>query len=97
MDTLLDGTDWKIPLDGGATMGFMSKQYYVLCMYKYTYVAQVKLKSKIYSSWNGASVNILFIISIIITIQGHIFEIYGMISKIHDNAYLVLKALLNWK
>ena len=37
-----------------------------------------------------ASVNILFIIPIVITFQIHLFEIYTMVSEIHDNIYLVL-------
>ena len=39
---------------------------------------------------NGESVDILFIIPIIITIEGHKFEINAMASEIHDNVDLVL-------
>ena len=39
---------------------------------------------------NRESVNILFIIPIIITNQGHIIVIYMMVSEIHENMDLVI-------
>ena len=55
------------------------------------------LKTKVIQVGNGAGVNILFIIPIIITIQSHIFEIYIKVAEIHDDIDLVLgvKTLLN--
>ena len=35
-------------------------------------------------------VNILFIIPIIETIQGHMLEIYNMVSQMHNNVHLVV-------
>ena len=43
------------------------------------------LKVNVIQVGNGESVNTLFIIPIIMTIQGHMFEIYMMVSDIHDN------------
>ena len=40
--------------------------------------------------WNGQFVCVLFIIPIIIDIQGHRFEIYTLVSEIHENVDLVL-------
>ena len=45
---------------------------------------------KVIKVGNGESVNIPVIISLIITIQGHMFEIKTMLSKIHNNVDLVL-------
>ena len=46
-------------------------------------------KAKVFQVWNGVSKN-LFLVLIIVTMQGHKFEIYPMVSEIHDNADLVL-------
>ena len=39
---------------------------------------------------NGQFVSVLFIIPVIVDIQGHRFEIYTLISEIHENVDLVL-------
>ena len=39
---------------------------------------------------NGKYVNVLYIILVIVEIAGHRFEIYTLISEIHDNLDLVL-------
>ena len=39
---------------------------------------------------NGQSVSVLFIIPVIVDIQGHRFEIYTLVSEIHENIDLVL-------
>ena len=39
---------------------------------------------------NGQCIGILFIIPVIIEIHGHKFEIYTLVSKIHENVDLVL-------
>ena len=39
---------------------------------------------------NGQYVGVLFVIPVIITIQDHIFEIFMLISEIHENVDLVL-------
>ena len=39
---------------------------------------------------NGQYVNVLFLILLIIDIHGHIFEIYTLVSEIHENVDLVL-------
>ena len=40
---------------------------------------------------NGQYVSVLFIILVIVEIAGHRFEIYNLVSKIHDNVDLVLQ------
>ena len=39
---------------------------------------------------NGQYVSILFVIPVIIDIHGHRFEIFTLVSEIHDNVDLVL-------
>ena len=39
---------------------------------------------------NGQCVSVLFIIPIIIDMHGHRFEMYALVSEIHENVYLVL-------
>ena len=39
---------------------------------------------------NGQCISILFIISVIVEVHGHRFEIYTLVSKIHENVDLVL-------
>ena len=39
---------------------------------------------------NGQCVGVLFIIPVIVDIHGHRFEIYTLVSKIHENVDLVL-------
>ena len=42
------------------------------------------------TSWNSQCVSVLFIIPVIIDIHGHRFEIYTLVSEIHENVDLVL-------
>ena len=39
---------------------------------------------------NGQFVSVLFVIPVIIDVHGHIFEIYTLVSKIHETVDLVL-------
>ena len=39
---------------------------------------------------NGQCVSVLFIIAVIVDIHGHRFEIYTLVSEIHENVDLVL-------
>ena len=39
---------------------------------------------------NGKYVSVLFVIPVIINIHGHRFEIFTLVSEIHDNVDLVM-------
>ena len=39
---------------------------------------------------NGQCVAVLFVIPVIIEIHGHLFEVFTLVSEIHDNVDLVL-------
>ena len=86
---LLDGMECQILLDTGATKSYMSKSYYLRCK---TLHALPKFSSNTQriQVGNGQYVSVLFVIPVIIDIHGHRFEIFTLVSKIHDNVDLVM-------
>ena len=86
---LLDGTECQILLDTGATKSYMSKSYYLQCK---TVHALPKFSSNTQriQVGNGQYVSVLFVIPVIIDIHGHRFEIFTLVSEIHDNVDLVM-------
>ena len=86
---LLDGTECQILLDTGATKSYMSKSYYLQCK---TLHALPKFSSNTQriQVGNGQYVSVPFVIPVIIDIHGHIFEIFTLVSEIHDNVDLVM-------
>ena len=88
-EKLLDSTGCQILLDTSATKSYMSKSYYL--QYK-TLHALPKLSSNTQKIQvgNGQYVSLLFVIPVIIDIHGHRFEIFTLVSEIHDNMGLVM-------
>ena len=86
---LLDGMECQILLDTGATKSYMSKSYYLQCK---TLHALPKFSSNTQRIQvrNGQYVSVLFVIPVIIDIHRHRFEIFTLVSKIHDNVDLVM-------
>ena len=84
LSKLLDGTECQILLDTGAT-----KSYYLQCT---TLHALPKFSSNTQriQVGNGQYVSVLFAIPVIIDIHGHRFEIFILVSEIHDNVDLVM-------
>ena len=88
---LLDGTECQLLLDMAVNKSFMSKSLHSLPKFaSRTQRIQVE---------NDQCVSVLFIIPVIIDIHRHRFEIYTLVSEIHENVDLVLgiKIYLNWK
>ena len=85
----MDGTECQILLDTGASKSFMSKSYYLRCKALHS-LPKFTSKTQRIQVGNGQHISILFIIPVIIEIAGHRFEIYTLVSKIHDNVDLVL-------
>ena len=54
-----------------------------------TFITKMCIKTQRIQVGNGQCVSVLFIIPIIIDIHGHIFEIYTLVSEIHENVDLV--------
>ena len=84
---LMDGMEFQILLDTGASKSFMSKLYYLHCKVLHSLL---KYASKTQHVGNDQHASVLFIIPIIIETAGYRFEIYTVVSKIHENIDLVL-------
>ena len=83
---LMDGMECHILLDIGTSKSFMSKSYYLCCKALHS-LPKFASKTQRMQVGNGQYVSILFII---VEIAGHRFEIYTLVSEIHDNVDLVL-------
>ena len=86
---LLDGTKYQLLLDTGTSKSFMSKSFYMWCKSLHTLPKFATTTQKIQVG-NGQCIGILFIIPVIVEIHGHRFEIYTLLSEIHENVDLVL-------
>ena len=86
---LLDGTKCWILLDTGASKSFMSKYHYLHCKSLHS-LPKFASKTQRIQVDNRQCVSVLFIIPIMVNISGHIFEIYTLVSQIHENVDLVL-------
>ena len=67
----------------------MSKSYYLHCKSPHL-LPKFALRTQRIQVGNGQFVSILFIIPIIVDINGHRFKIYTLVSEIHENVDLVL-------
>ena len=85
----MDGTECGILLDTGASKSFMSKSHYLHCKSLHL-LPKFASKTQRIQVGNGQYVSILFIILIIENIHHHRFEVYTLVSEIHENADLVL-------
>ena len=86
---LMEGTECQILLDTGASKSFMSKSFYLRCKALHS-LPKFASKMQRIQVGNGQYVSVLFIIPVIVEIAGHRFEIYMLVSEIHDNVDLVL-------
>ena len=86
---LLDETECQILLDMGATKSYMSKSYYLQCKALHALLKFSSNTQRIQVG-NGQYVSVLFVIPVIIDIQGHRFEIFILVSEIQDNVDLVM-------
>ena len=86
---LLDGTKCQLLLDTGASKSFMSKSFYMCCKSLHT-LPKFTASTQRIQVGNGQCISVLFIIPVIIEVHGHRFEIYTLVSEIHENVDLVL-------
>ena len=86
---LLDGMKCQLLLDMGTSKSFMSKSFYMHCKSLHTLPKFAATMQKIQIR-NGQCIGVLFIIPVIVEIHGHRFEIYTLVSEIHENVDLVL-------
>ena len=86
---LLDGMECQILLDTSATKSYMSKSYYLRCKTLHS-LPKFSSNTQRNQVGNGQYVSVLFVIPMIINIHGHRFEIFTLVSEIHDNVDLVM-------
>ena len=85
----MDGTECQVLLDTGATKSYMSKSYYL--QYKTLHaLSNFSSNTQRIQVGNGQCVSVLFVIPVAIDIHGHRFEIFTLVSEIHDNVDLVM-------
>ena len=78
-----------ILLDMGASKSFMSQLHYQHCK-SINSLPQFASERQRIQVGNGQFVSVPFIIPIIVDIHRHRFEIYTLVSEIHENIDLVL-------
>ena len=87
---LLDGTECQILLDTRASKSLISKSHYLHCKSLHL-LPTFASKTQRIQVGNGQYVNVLFVIQIIVDIHNHRFEVYTLVSEIHENVDLVLE------
>ena len=86
---LIDGTECDILVDTDASKSYMSKSYFMRCKSLHSLPKFTSTTTRIQVG-NGQYVGVLFIIPLIMTIQNHRFEIFTLVSEIHENVDLVI-------
>ena len=86
---LLHGTECQLLLDTGASKSFMLKSFYMQCKALHS-LPKFASRTQRIQVGNGQCVSVQFIIWVIVDIHGHRFEIYTLVSEIHENVDLVL-------
>ena len=86
---LLDGTKCQLLLDTGTSKSIMPKSFYMQCKSLHTLPKFAATTQRIQFG-NGQCIGILFIIPVIVEVHRHRFEIYTLVSEIHENVDLVL-------
>ena len=86
---LLDGTECNILVDTGTNKSYMSKSYFLRCKSLHSlpkFTSTARRIQVVTRQYRGE----LFVIPVIMTIQKHIFEIFTLVSEIHETVDLVL-------
>ena len=86
---LLDDTECNIFVDTGTSKLYMSKSYFLRCKSLHSLSKFTSTKTRIQVG-NGQYVGVLFVIPVIMTIKKHRFEIFTLVSEIHENVDLVI-------
>ena len=86
---LLDQTECSILIDTDASKSYMSKSYYKQCKVLHALSKFASTTQRVQVG-DGHYVAVLFVIPVIVDIHGHRFEVFTLVSEIHDNVDLVL-------
>ena len=86
---LSDKTECSILIDRGASKSYMTKSFYMRSRILHTLPKFAPTTQRIQVGI-GQYVAVLFNIPVIIEVHEHIFEVFTLVSEIHDNVDLVL-------
>ena len=86
-EKLLDDTECDILVGTGASKSYMSKSYFMRCKSLLSLPKFISTTTRIQVG-NRQYVGVLFVIPVIMTIQNHRFEIFTLVSEIHENVHL---------
>ena len=86
---LLNGEECQILLDTGASRLYMSKSYYLRCKSLHN-LPKFASETQRIQVGNSQYVGVLFLILVIIEINGHRLEVFTLVSEIFDNVDMVL-------
>ena len=86
---LMDKTECEMLEETGASKSYMSKSYFMRCKSLHSMPKFTSTTTRIQVD-NRQYIGILFIILVIMTIQNYRFEIFTLVSKIHENVDLVV-------
>ena len=89
MGRLLNGEECQILLDTGASKSYMSKSYYLRCKSLHN-LPKCASKTQRIQVGNSQHVGVLFVILVIIEINGHRLEVFTLVSEIFDTVDMVL-------
>ena len=86
---LLDDTECDILGDTGASKLYKSKSYFMRCRIMHSLPKFTSTTTRIQVG-NRQYVGVLFVIPVIMPIQNQSFEIFTLVSEIHENVDLVI-------
>ena len=86
---LLHVTDCDVLIDTGTSKSYMSISHFLQCKNLHA-MPKFTSSTKRIQVGNGQYVGVLSVIPVIITIKNHRFEIFTLVSEIHENVDLVL-------
>ena len=86
---LTNGEECQILLDTGACKSYMSKSYYLRCK-SLNNLPKFASKTQRIQVGNGQYVGVLFVVPVIVEINGHSLEVFMLGSEIFDNVDMVL-------
>ena len=85
----MDGTECDILVDTGTSKSYMSKSYFMRCKSLHSLPKFTSTMTRIQVG-NGQYAGVLFDIPVIMTIQNHRFDIFTLVSEIHENVDLII-------
>ena len=86
---LTNGEECQILLDTGVSKSYMSKSYYLWCKLLHT-LPKFASKMQRIQVGNGQYVGVLFVVPVIVEINGHRLEVFTLVSEIFNNIDMVL-------